>query len=210
MGFEVKGAAMNFHRFMMSCLLSLLVSNWALGQECQSLHNALPSDLMSFISGTVPNQGNAECVAWALKALGAQKYEPAIPLLAKFLDFKRPPNDDEKNGILLHAPSIWSLYPAAGALDQFGEKALPELVSVIKSESTSNVARENAVAVLMMGTYKYHRANGVALLKHEEANTNDDSSKKRLRAAISTAVAKWCIGSEQAECKDAANKEVQN
>src|SRR5215472_16285059 len=107
-----EGAPMNWPKFMMTIVLSLFVSNCALSQDCESLKNALPAELVSFISAAVSNRDNAECITFAIKTLGAQKYEPAIPILVKFLDFKRPPSDSEKIGFSLHPPSVWEVYPA--------------------------------------------------------------------------------------------------
>jgi len=152
MEFAVEGATMNWPKFMMMFALSLFFSNRAVGQECPSLNNALPAELLSFLSATEPSQDNAECLTWAIKSLGTQKYEAAIPVLAKFLDFKRPLSDLEKKGFYLHLPSVWEMYPAADALDRFGEKALPTLINVIKGESGSDVARQNAIAVLWKST----------------------------------------------------------
>jgi hypothetical protein len=208
-GIAMKGAAMNWPKFVMTFVFSLIVANYAFGQECQSLSNALPAELVSFISAAVPSQDNAECIAWAITTLGAQKCEPAIPVLTKFLDFKRPPSDLEKTGLYLHPNGVLQVYPAAAALEQFGEKALPALINVIKGRSASEVATQNATAVLMI-IHKYDPSKGIALLKQEEVKANDDSSKQRVRSAISTAVTKWCAPAEQANCKAAANKDEKN
>jgi hypothetical protein len=122
------------------------------------LQNATSADLVSYLSGTVPDENDADCITWALKRLGAERYVPAIPVLAKLLDFRRPPNEFEKKGISIHPSGTSDLYPAAGALELIGEKVLPTMLDVIKSESMSKTARDNAVAVLMeIHKYKKRR-----------------------------------------------------
>jgi hypothetical protein len=174
------------------------------GQECDSLQTAASVDLVSFLSSVTPDQNNGDCITWAIKKLGAQRYEPAIPVLSGLLSFKRPPTEREKQGVYLRMQTIWEIYPAAGALDLFGKKALPSLMTTIKAESTTALARENAVAVLM-GIHKYEKAQGVALLKQEEISASDDSTKQRLQWAISHAIQKWCHPPDDGGCKEAAN-----
>ena len=174
------------------------------GQECENLRNANASDLVSFLSAATPDANNAICVAWAIKSLGNQQYAPSIPVLVKLLDFRRPLNEQEKLGLFLRPQSVWEKYPAAGALDRIGDKALPTLISAIKGRSASELARENATAVLM-GIHKYEPAKGIALLRDEEANTNDDGDKQRLSQAISVALNKWCGPNDRTECEAAAH-----
>ena len=97
-------------------VLFLAGTSRAVGQECDSFRNAAPSDLVSFLNAGVPDQSNSECVAWAIKQLGVQRYEPAIVALTRLLDFRRPPNAQEKRGLVLHPQGIWEIYPAADAL----------------------------------------------------------------------------------------------
>jgi len=200
---------MNWTKLLLVWVFSLFVLNSALGQGCPSLRDAQPAELVSFLSAAMPDQSNSECIAWAIKTLGAKKYEAALPVLARYLDFKRPPNELEKDGVYLHPSSVWQVYPAAAAFDEFGEKALPTLINVIRSASATELARQNAIAVLM-AIHKYETPKGVALLKEEEVKATDDSSKRRLRSAISIAVAKWCGPVDQPSCKVAANDDKRN
>ena len=91
----------------------------------------------------------------------------------------------------------------AGALGLIGKEALPAVLRVIKTDSSSVPARENAVFV-WMDIHKYERAKGVALLKQEEVKTNDVAIKERLRWAVSKALV-WCNPPDEPACRAAAN-----
>ena len=58
--------------------------------ECDSFHNATPADLLSFLNATTPDEKNGDCVTWAIKRLGRERFEPSIPALIRLLDFRRP------------------------------------------------------------------------------------------------------------------------
>jgi hypothetical protein len=81
---------------ILGVILMLACSERLIAQECESLRNAAPSDLASFLNGVVPDQNNAECVAWAIKQVGPQGEISAIPALVKLLDFRRPLDPREK------------------------------------------------------------------------------------------------------------------
>jgi hypothetical protein len=51
-------------------------------------------------------------------------------------------------------------FPAEEALEQIGKKALLEVLRAIEADSTSAIARENALSV-WMEAYKYERPKGV-------------------------------------------------
>lgn len=172
--------------------------------ECDTLQNATPADLVQFLNGVVPDEKNGDCVTWAIKKLGKEQYEPAIALLTKLLDFRRPPTPREKQGIYLRMQGVWEIYPAAGALSNIGKKASPAVLDVIKSESASLTSRENAVFVWMeIHRYSDEHSKAVTLLKQEEINAKDAATKQRLRWAIQKAVA-WCNPPEEVACREAA------
>jgi hypothetical protein len=177
----------------------------SLENECDSLQNAIPPDLVQYLSGVIPDEKNGDCVTWAIKKLGKEQYEPAIPVLIKLLDFRRPPTAREKRGFLMHPPFVSDLYPAAGALDLIGKKALPQVLLVIEAEASSARARENAVSV-WMEAYKYERPKGIALLKQEETKTNDDGVKQELKWAVQKALTHCGMPEEKegASCRQAA------
>jgi hypothetical protein len=187
------------------CVLYLVGSCAAAAEDCKSLENVGPDGLVSYLEGTLPNDGNAECVTYAIKTLAQHRYKPAIPMLVKLLDFRRPPNAHEKNHVLLHPPIIEEMYPAAAALEEIGtisKSAAPAVLSAIGSTSSSATARENAVAV-WMELHKYQSAKGVTLLKQEAIAYTDPAVKENLRWALSKAPA-WCNPKDKARCRAAA------
>jgi hypothetical protein len=169
---------------------------------CDDLQNSAPDQLVSYLHGITPNAENATCITSAIRRLGEQHYEPAAGVLAKLLDFRRPLDDREKQGLYLHLQTVGETYPAAAALVQIGQHALPSILEVIKSDSRLTTGREHAVWV-WMGVYRDEPARGVALLKREADATSDSVSKERVLQAISKAV-KMCGPSFTTKCKEAA------
>ncbi len=85
-------------------------------QECAVLQGASPSDLVSYLVGVEPNQQNAPCVAFAIREIGEHRYESAIPVLAKLLDFRWPIGAHQKQRLYVLEHDGLSIYPAATAL----------------------------------------------------------------------------------------------
>jgi hypothetical protein len=185
----------------LATLLFLALGGRLFGQDCESLRSASPDDLVSFLDANPPDEANAECLTFAIHKLGEKRYEPAIPVLARLLDFRRPLNEREKRGLYLHIQGIPEIYPAANALEEIGASALPTVLEVIKAGSASTTARENAVSV-WMEIYKYESPKGVARLKQEADKTND-AAKQNLKWALSKALT-WCNPPDEAQCKAAA------
>ncbi len=173
------------------------------GSECQAFENASPSDLTQFLNAVLPDKNNEDCVAFAIRKVGAERYEPAIPSLVKLLDFRRPLTPKEKAGFYDHPQGVSGRFPAVLALEMIGKNVLPEVLRAMKAESTTAIVRENALFV-WMENYRHERPMGVALLRQEETNATDDATKQRLRSVISQAVDKWCGPKDHAECKAAA------
>ena len=180
----------------------------ALGQEhgidtaCEVFKNASSPDLVQYLNGVVPDDKNTECVTFAIRKLGKERYEPAITALVKLLDFRRPPTREEKMGFYERPQIIEEVFPAAQALESIGKAALPEVLRAIEAASTSTTALENAISV-WMEAYKYERPKGVALLKQESDRTRDVRVKQRLQWAITKALV-WCNPLDEVQCRTAA------
>lgn len=165
---------------------------------CPELQDAAPPDLLQYLNETSPNGDNAWCVTWAIHKLGKEHYEPAIPALVKLLDFRRPQTRTER---IAHGLSQY-LFPAKGALELFGRRALPYVLRAIEADTTSNTARDNA-AVVWIVAYQSDHPKGVAALKQEQLRVTDDAIKSRLESAIEVAL-KHCTSKEGAACRKAA------
>jgi hypothetical protein len=69
---EIKIAA------LIGALCLLAASRVEATEPCQSLQGATLEALISYLNTTLPNDGNAECLSYAITLLGPQRYEPAI------------------------------------------------------------------------------------------------------------------------------------
>jgi len=167
---------------------------------CDSLQNASSPDLVQFLNAVVPDEWNARCITWAIHKLGKEHHEPAIPRLVKLLDFRLPltPKEEMRQGTS-QAP-----FPAEEALAQIGKKALPEVLLAIEADSTSAIARENALSV-WMEIYREsdEQPKGVSLLKQEETHASDSAIKQKLRWAVQKALT-YCNPPEKSACQEAA------
>ena len=182
-------------------IFCLSVLGWGAAQECPSLQHASTTDLVAYLNGILPTDGNAECITVAIQRLAPQRFEPAVPGLVKLLDFRRPPTEDEKVHFLRRPQIPEELYPAAGALEEIGKKALPSVLEVIKFPPSAK-ARENAVTVWMQ-IYKYESAKGVESLRHEALQSEDPAIKDNLKWALSKAPTR-CSPKDKTQCEAAA------
>jgi hypothetical protein len=191
------------------CALGVFDVSYATAQKCLSLGIVDKHGLVSYLEQTKPNDDNAECITLAVKNLGQERYEPAISALINKLDFRRPPNAHEKVGVRLHPQVIEELYPAANALEEI---ALPSertkfavqsaILDAIGSASSSDTARENAVAVWMF-LHREKPSKGVALLRQEAVKASDPGVKENYISALSRAQT-HCGPSDKSRCKAAA------
>jgi hypothetical protein len=77
---------------------------------CTSLHGVALDALISYLDKAQPNDGNAECVTYAIVRLGRERYEPVVPALAKFLGYRRPLTASERLGVKDHPRTIDNTY----------------------------------------------------------------------------------------------------
>lgn len=152
-------------------------------QQCKSLEASSPKELVSYLQAAQPSERNAQCIWYAIKGLEDRPYEPAIPILVKLLDFRRPQDGWEKQGVFLQG----NYYPAMDALSALGKKSSPNVLEAIKAEATSQQARENAVRVWMLWLYRDNLPDGVATLRKELEGSSDPAIQQRLNWAIARA-----------------------
>lgn len=179
----------------------------ATAQECKSLLHVGMDGLVSYLDRTAPNNENAECITFAIKALSGHRYEPAVPVLIKFLDFRRPPNALEKAHFF--STGLGDIYPAKDALEEIQEMrenarsaVLSGLLSAIGSASRSAAARENAVAVWMM-LHRDRSSKGVVLLREEAVKASNPAVRENFIWALSKAQT-LCNPSDKSRCRAAA------
>ncbi len=190
---------------ILTVMLFVVVTVPVLASDCAHLQGASSVDLVSYLASTVPDYKNAECAAFAIDKLGSQRYQPAIPVLTKFLDFRWPRNvqknlqAQQNDRVFEPSRGRMGTYPAISALEQYGQDALPALLQTITADSTSPTARE-AAAFVLMKIYKNEPSKGVALLKEGADTTRDNATRQRLGRAAVRAVA-WCGQSDKAQCE---------
>jgi hypothetical protein len=174
--------------------------------DCKALDGTGLEGLVSYLSDTLPNEGNADCVTFAIDNVARHRYEPATNALIRLLDFRRPPSALEKSGYLVHLPSIDYMYPAAGALEEIAEvseRAATAVLEAIESSSSSTTTRENAVFV-WMDIHKHKPSTAIRLLKQEAIGAADPAVKENLKWALSKAPT-WCNPKDEARCRVAAS-----
>ena len=172
-------------------------------ESCNQLQNASSDELISYLQGGNFGDDDSQCAEFAIRTLGRRRYEPAIPSLVKLLDFRRPLTEREKQGLYLHIQSIDEIYPAANALEDLGEKALPAVLDAIKAKSTTEVGRANAVFAWMTFYKSDSPAKGVSLLRTELDKAEDLTTRENLKWALSKAIS-WCNPKDKVECEEAA------
>jgi hypothetical protein len=192
-------------------VLCLVGASNADAEECNSQEQAKMRNLMSYLDKTVPNDANAERVNYVIKTLRERPCAPTVSVLVKFLDFRRPLSDPEETGeAAFHPLTNEAHYPAIAVLDEiteFSKSARSEVftavLNVIGSASSSNTARENAVAVWMF-MHREEPARGVALLRKQVIRASDPAVKANFILALSKAQTRWCDPKSEASCKAAA------
>jgi hypothetical protein len=180
----------------------LLVTTIGVCQECQKLRGASAEDKVSYLE-SIKGRADEDCITYAIEWLGGNKFEPAIPVLVKFLNFYRHPSGWEAATNSMHT----STYPAASALENIGKSALPSVLNVLKLDSAQQISRDNAVEVWMV-VHGADVVNAVAELKRSADEVDDIKAKQRLLSAVSAAL-KWCGSSDKSSCEQAATKKYE-
>jgi hypothetical protein len=182
--------------------VALLICLPVAAQECATLQAVSPSGLVPYLNRAVDRRQNAPCVAFAIKKIGEQRYEPAIPVLTKVLEFRWPVGVNQKQRRFVLEHDGFTIYPAAEALERIGKSSLPAVLDAMKANSTSREAMEVAVSVWMT-IYRDQSPTGVALLKQEADRAKEPMARQRLGWAAFRAAQGWCDPSERAKCNAA-------
>jgi hypothetical protein len=174
-------------------------------QECGKFKKSYkPEQLISFLTEQRQAKTDTDCIVFALKKLGTDMNAPssAAPLLAEYLDYKRPLTKGEQAGVFLRPPTISELYPASSALFAIGKDSLPTLLRVIENEASSDQKRQNAVFTVM-SIFREDESLGVRFLRQAAKSAKDPAHSEALRQAAKDAL-RWCIPEKKAACEAAA------
>lgn len=186
-------------------ILLLGAAKLAAAQQCESVNAESASGLGSYLDKVTDPRQDAPCIAYAIKRLGEQKYEPAIPTLTKFLEFRWPQGVNQKQRRFVIEHDGFTIYPAAEALEKIGKDSLPALLEAMKSNYMSRPALDVAASIWMT-VHRDDGPNGVALLKQEADKTTDKMARSRLEYVAFRASTGWCADSDRAQCEAAAQK----
>jgi hypothetical protein len=183
------------------------------GQECPEFEKMRSNEhaLAQLLRNQESARRSPDCTIFALRRLGELNYDGksmkgglgtnvVAELLTEYLDFERPRLEFEPLGVGGNS----DLYPAVPALVEIGSAAQPALLKAITSEKTSDVARENAVTV-MMYLHRENQAIAVKVIKIAARNEKDADAAERLRQASNEA-ADRCNPDARTECQKIASQ----
>ena len=187
--------------------LVLLVITWLLpttvtAQECAVVKLASAEQAANYLQHAGRNAEAAECVQVAFRRIAMSPVEEAIPILIKYLPYKRPLNEGERNGIFMHGNGADVLYPAVHELYTLGAPAESAIVNFMAEDtSATGVVLDNALYSMLL----IHHGNALAVIQRLQSDSASSASveaRDRLQAA-SKAAMKWCDERWQTRCEDA-------
>lgn len=183
---------------------TVLISHSAVAAEprCQALAGSNPQQLMQFLKDRQTAGPDPHCVEYALRSLGDAKIQEAIPVLVAYLDFERPETEMEKLGMGGALGTIGNDFPAVFALTEMGRAALPALIQVVESGTSSTKGHKNGIYAIMK-IFQRGPA-GIQFLAHSAATAKSTDAHSRLSAAAHEAVT-WCTAEERQACESAVS-----
>lgn len=110
---------------------------------CEELQNATPQKDLAYLQRDRSTL-DPKCIDTALRNLIPFRYLPAVPTLIQYLDFKTL-------SLARNGRALGGAYPAATALGQIGELAIPNVKAAVKNESLNRMQRKNAAALYAEG-----------------------------------------------------------
>ncbi len=163
--------------------------------------NAAPAVAVDYLSGDRQNL-NSACIVKAIRIIKDQRYEPAIPVFIKYLDFKKPWPPGVPMAIRRTQGPTNGLYPAVDALASLGEASVPVFLKEISNEDQSKDGHLNAAkAALVMTNYQVRVIKTIIEAAQFSQNLDAAQSLKDLaRMAV-----RYCSSEEQQQCKDAVS-----
>jgi len=193
---------------LITALWVLLAVAWLLptvtAQECAAVKLASAEQAANYLQHAGSNAEAAECVQVAFRQIANSPVEEAIPVLIRYLSYKRPLNEGERNGIFMHGKGLDVLYPAVHELYTLGAPAESALVHFIaEDKNATGAARENALYSMLL----IHHGNALAVIQRLHSDSAASASAEaidRLQAAAKAAL-RWCDERWQTRCEDALN-----
>lgn len=156
--------------------------------------DADPATALSYLRQDRQNLTTA-CIVNAIQTIGLAKYEPAIPTLVQYLNFKVPPSR-----VIRHTQGpTTGLYPAADNLARFAETAIPALKSTLADSEESLTSRVNAAKVLF--AVSNNKQEVVRAIIKASQNSQDQDAVNALKKLAEQTIA-YCASTNQ-QCKDA-------
>jgi len=186
---------------MMVLVIANALSSKAIGQ-CDDLRSASVEQATSYIEHAPDDAASAKCVQIAFDVIGSLPTEQAVPVLLKYLGYKRPLNDGERHGFFMHGNGPETLYPAVHELFHLGSASEPGVIRFIgESKDASRTVLNNAIYALVL----IHHGDGLAVVQElhsESGGAVDPDASKRLQSAAKDAT-KWCDERWKEKCADA-------
>lgn len=145
-----------------------------IGQQCDELKNLGMRDLVHFLETHPPNDRSKPfCTEFVIREIGTHAYAAGIPVVLKFLIFRRELADWEKSGVQLRMGG--DPYPAPDALYNFGRAVLPQMAEYLAAGRTTQ-ERANALAVVEYN-FRDEPPDGVKFLLAERQKRSSPSAK---------------------------------
>jgi hypothetical protein len=150
---------------------------------------------------------NPTCISQALYGLSLrvnpnspEDLGEVIGTILKYLDYRL--SEQEASKYIRAVSSNLDPYPASSALIIIGRPVLPTLVETIARPETSEIARNNAIWIMLMICSRQDLPEAVRLLKRAGRGVEDPEASRRLLEAARKA-SELCKGRMANACRDA-------
>jgi len=171
-------------------------------QVCERLQNSSYTDRISYLANYPKQDFGQDCVAFAIQGLSyARNDSRAARVLIRYLTYSW---EDPSCELVSGGRCMGNRYPAVNSLMGIGDVSRLVVLDAIKSNSSSQLARENALRIY----YHFVRedpAEGIAALKWEADSIRDEGAKEHLVWAASSLASNWCLpfSKDKTRCEDA-------
>jgi hypothetical protein len=154
---------------------------------CSEANLKSAAKLMSLLHDR-PADFRPACIDRAIHHLGELRAIEAIPILLRYLDYRREPMESEKQGVFLRGGD-W--YPAVSGLYQIGEPAITPLADVIRHETVGSPRFDLALETYM-SIKRDDLVAGIESLAKLAGSATDPGERESLGKAALKASSKYC------------------